>query len=282
MGNQMQTFDEINKRKLAEKMRTRQMVEFKRRQQKERQRKLTIYDTKQHQSSLSIVFYSKILKLEINNTTLIVCSKDIIFVFSLKDMQQIKQIKAANHLLRISLSPNYHVFNEQNAYSKFLKFNYSFNLIAVCDNLEKGIIKLYDIDNNSTVPESGFYEIRYATSIQMFKFNINGNLIGVLESQSNVIKINGVPDGTTVAKLVTNAYYPKASIVDISFCPNTTFVAVLWCQMTEGLRVDIFDISKQVDRYYIHLKNNSIVTNLNEESRGGLTSCFFGTIGTLF
>jgi hypothetical protein len=112
MGNQMQTFDEINKRKLAEKMRTRQMVEFKRRQQKERQRKLTIYDTKQHQSSLSIVFYSKILKLEINNTTLIVCSKDIIFVFSLKDMQQIKQIKAANHLLRISLSPNYHVFNE--------------------------------------------------------------------------------------------------------------------------------------------------------------------------
>lgn len=134
---------------MAEKMKLRHFEEYRKRQVKEKQRKLTIYDTKQHQSSLSIVFYSKILKVEINHTLLIVCSKDIIFVFSLKDMQQIRQIKAANHLLRIALSPNYQVFNEQNAYTRFLKFHQSFSYIAVCDHLEEGILQLHYIDGSS-------------------------------------------------------------------------------------------------------------------------------------
>lgn len=42
-----------------------------------------------------------------NHTHLYVASRDHIFIFSLKEMQQIALIKAPNHLLRIAMSPNY-------------------------------------------------------------------------------------------------------------------------------------------------------------------------------
>lgn len=72
----------------------------------ERQRKLIVYDTKKSKPVLQINFYSKIIKLEMNYSFLLVASKDHIFVFQLKDMQRIASIKAPNHLLRIALSPN--------------------------------------------------------------------------------------------------------------------------------------------------------------------------------
>lgn len=52
----------------------------------------------------------------------------------------------------------------------------------VCDSLMDGIIKLYDLDKFYKQGEKDFDELRYSESIQMFRFNINGNLIGVLES----------------------------------------------------------------------------------------------------
>lgn len=69
-SNQFQTkmnaMEEESKRAFADKLRAKQIEEYRRRQKIERQRKLTIYDTKGNQSSISVSFYSKILKVEIN------------------------------------------------------------------------------------------------------------------------------------------------------------------------------------------------------------------------
>jgi hypothetical protein len=72
----------------------------------ERQRKLTIFDTKKQMAVLNLCFNSKIMKLEMNYEHLYVASKDYIFVFSLKDMQLISRVKVPNHLLRIVMNPN--------------------------------------------------------------------------------------------------------------------------------------------------------------------------------
>jgi len=72
----------------------------------ERQRKLTIYNTAENSAMLQVSFFSKIIKLEMNASHLFVASKDHIFIFSLKNMQQIGKIEAPNHLMRITMSPN--------------------------------------------------------------------------------------------------------------------------------------------------------------------------------
>lgn len=72
----------------------------------ERQRKLTIYDTKGEVAVLNLFFNSKIIKLEMNYDHLYAASKDYIFVFSTKDMKLVSRVKVPNHLLRISMNPN--------------------------------------------------------------------------------------------------------------------------------------------------------------------------------
>lgn len=138
--NKMNAMEEESKRAFADRLRAKQIDEYKRRQKIERQRKLTIYDTKGNQSSISVSFYSKILKVEINLQTLYVASKDIIFIFSLKDMQQIMQIKAPNHLLRITLSPN---LREQDG------SQLPTNQIAYSNDFEDGIVKLVRFSTQS-------------------------------------------------------------------------------------------------------------------------------------
>lgn len=121
----------------------------------------------------------------------------------------------------------------------------------------------------------------------MFRFNINGNLVAVLESQSNIIKVTGIPDGTAMAKLVTSASFAKGTIIDFAFCPNTTFMAVLWIHITEGQMVEIFDIGKQVDRYYLNIKRSlktPISMPIQEDSSAtqrGMFGCFYGKIETM-
>ena len=65
---------------------------------------LTIFDIKKNQAIVQLRFHSKIIRLEMNHLHLYAASKDLIFVFSLKDLSLITRINVPQHLLRISMS----------------------------------------------------------------------------------------------------------------------------------------------------------------------------------
>ena len=73
-------------------------------------------------------------------------SKEHIFVFTVKDMEQIAKIKAPNHLLRICLSPNISLDAIKfNTSYKQLNSDLSKPLLAYSDVVDKGQIKLFNL-----------------------------------------------------------------------------------------------------------------------------------------
>lgn len=111
-------------------------------------RKITIYDTKTNQSMFNVTFASKVIKIDINNDHLLVASKEHIFVFTVKDMEQIAKIKAPNHLLRLCLSPNISLDSIKfNTSYRHLNTDLSKPLLAYSDMVDVGLIKLVNLAN---------------------------------------------------------------------------------------------------------------------------------------
>ena len=155
-------------------------------------------------------------------------SKDRIFIFGLKDMQQIAQFKAPNHLLRISLSPNFvdsSMFGSENKQSENA-------FIAFSEELQRGRLKFIDINqpaklcslqqmvspnekqdsttgSNSNIAilsqeskrEKGIIDVNKNFAVKQLKFNIQGSLLAVVESQINQIKIISAPSGEKICTL---------------------------------------------------------------------------------
>ena len=114
---------------------------------------------------LEINFNSKIIKLEMNYSHIYLASKDHLFIFALKDMQLVKRVKMANHLLRISMSPSLG------------------NILAYSDILDQGKVSFAGSDTWGEITVSKFFPV------QKIKFNQKGDMLAVSCSHENLVHI---------------------------------------------------------------------------------------------
>ena len=73
-----------------------------------------------------MTFHSKIIKLEMNALHLIAASKDIIFVFALKDMALVARLSVPHHLLRVTLASQ-PLLDSQGRYCSLIAYSGMFN-----------------------------------------------------------------------------------------------------------------------------------------------------------
>ena len=177
---------------------------------------MKIYDYKKEVSLLHVNFHSKIIKLQICRNTLLLASKDQLYIYELGGQNQLlHQISAPNHLLRVDLCGN----------GRDLAFTPSMvegNIILINTLKPKTTEK---IRNDAAFP------------ITKLKFNSQGTSIAASSFHNNKIKVYCVLDGQKEEE-----FNISGNIIDFSFCPHGSHFCCLSEDENEGFSIEVFEI----------------------------------------
>ena len=103
--------------------------------------------------------------------------------------------------------------------------------------------------------EKGIIDVNKNFAIKQLKFNIQGSLLAVVESQINQIKILSAPSGEKICTLQLGQNTTQTTIIDVSFCSRTNYLSVLISRHCQ-LFLDLFNIDQQLQTFILKQKQN--------------------------
>lgn len=169
-------------------------------------KRLTIWNSNNSNAICEISFPYKVTAVKINKQRLVICIKDKIHIYDLKDTRILESLVVKNNQLgRMVLSPH----NSENCY------------LVYTDSITKGTVKVYDAWN---LRQAASFEAHQSPILKM-DMNYHGSKLVTASCKGTLIRVFHLPKGTRLYTF-NNSYMANVMVYSLNFSRKENYIVL--------------------------------------------------------